>query len=81
MEGIKIKIFMQINDSHLHLKYEFIGQEALDAWFLALSEIYYGKKISNQIGNILKTKIAEEELNNNLNKLSQNMHKIQKGGN
>lgn len=70
---------MQINDNHLHLKYEFSGENALDAWLLALSEIYYGKKISNQIANILKTSLAENELKKNLSELALNIHKIQRG--
>jgi hypothetical protein len=75
-----MKIFTQINDTHLHLKYDFSGEYALEIWFLSLSEIYYGKTISRQIGTILKSHIAEEELNKNLNDLALKVHKIQKGG-
>ncbi len=72
-----MKIFTQINDEHLHLKYEFYGEYALESWLLALSEIYYGKEVSQMIKNALKSKLAEEKLKENLNNLAIKAHSIQ----
>jgi len=72
-----MKIFTQINDKDLHLKYEFYGEYALESWILALTEIYYGKEISELIKNALKSRIAEEKLKENLNCLAIKAHFIQ----
>lgn len=74
-----MKIFLQVNSEHLHLKHDFYGDYALEVMLLAMLDIYYGREISNQVRTILKSRIAEEELNKNLNLLAIGAHKIKTG--
>lgn len=74
-----MKIFFRIDDKHIHPKYEFHGEYAVDIMLLAVVEIFYGKDIRNKVKDLINSKVADEELIKNLNDMANNIHKIQTG--
>ena len=73
-----MRIREQFEDNSVHFKKEYIGKYALEVMIGDNLELYYGRKIRNELEKLLNTKFADEEKNKQMEDLYNKIMSIQK---